>query len=108
MNIMYKPLITKYRICAHSLNIETGRFYNIPHNERFCYMCNNRKLEDEYHFILECEKYNDLRHKYLKPYYYRRPSVFKLVQLLSVCNIKQLNNLGKFLHLAEILRNNNK
>ena len=33
------------------------------------------------------------------------PSCFKLVQLLSVRNIKELNNLGKYLLLAEKIRN---
>jgi hypothetical protein len=28
VNYMYKPFIYKYRICAHNLNIETGRFNN--------------------------------------------------------------------------------
>ena len=32
------------------------------------------------------------------------PSCFTLVQLLSVCNIKELNNLGKYLLLAEKIR----
>ena len=33
------------------------------------------------------------------------PPCFKLVQLLSVRNIKELNNLGKYLLLAEKNRN---
>ena len=36
---------------------------------------------------LQCEKYIDVRRKYLKKYYWQRPSCFKLVQLLSVRNI---------------------
>ena len=32
---IYKPFICKYRMCAHNLNIETGRFNNINRNERF-------------------------------------------------------------------------
>jgi hypothetical protein len=33
------------------------------------------------------------------------PSAFKLTQLLSVQNIKELNNLGKYLYVAEKNRN---
>jgi hypothetical protein len=76
---------------------------------------------------LKCKKYDDMRKKYIKPYYWKKPSTFKLVQLLSacniklvqllsvcniklvqllsVCNIKELNNLGKFLYSAEKVRN---
>jgi hypothetical protein len=57
------------------------------------------------HILLQCEKYIDVRRKYLKKYYWQRPSCFKLVQLLSVHNIKELNNLGKYLLLAEKIRN---
>ena len=64
-------------------------------------MCNNNDIEDEYHFILECSKYVKIRRKYIKPYYCINPSVFKLTQLLSVQNIKELNNLGKYLYVAE-------
>jgi hypothetical protein len=42
-----------------NLNIETGRFNNINRNERFCFNCNKNSIEDEYHFILECSRYND-------------------------------------------------
>ena len=46
------------------------------------------------------QKFSELRIKYIKKYYYNRPSVFKLVQLLSINNVKQLCNLGKFLYRA--------
>ena len=69
-------------------------------------MCNLNVVEDEYHFILQCEKYIDVRRRYLKKYYWQMSSCFKLIQLLSVRNIKELNNLGKYLLLAaEKIRN---
>ena len=68
-----------------------------------CDVCNDSCIEDEFHFILRCKKYDDMRKKYIKPYYWKKPSAFKLVQLLSVCNIKELNNLGKFCILLKRL-----
>jgi hypothetical protein len=68
-------------------------------------MCNLNVVEDEYHFILQCEKYIDVIRRYLKKYYWQMPSCFELVQLLCVRNIKELNNLGKYLLLAEKIRN---
>ena len=56
VNYIYKPYITRYRICAHNLNIETGIFYKIDRCDRLCNNCNMRTIEDEYHFILECSK----------------------------------------------------
>jgi REP element-mobilizing transposase RayT len=64
--------------------IETGRYTGIVRNERKCILCNLNVLEDEFHFVLQCTKYNDLRKKYIKKYYWSTPSTFKLVQLLSV------------------------
>ena len=66
---------------------------------------NTNYIEDEYHFILVCSRYNDLRRKYFKQYYWRNPSAYKLVTLLSVINVKEMTNFGKYLCLAEKLRN---
>ena len=103
----YKRFITRFRISAHNLHIETGRRRNIQRINRICQLCNLNEIEDEFHFILKCPLYQTLRTKYIKPYYYRRPSVFKLVQLLSVSNVKDLCNLGKFLYNSDKLRNEN-
>ena len=64
-------------------------------------MCNKRAIEDEYHFILECDRYTDIRCKYIETYYYRNPFTFKLIQLLSLRSIKELDNIGKYLYTAE-------
>ena len=72
------------RISAHNLNIETGRFYNLDRHERVCSMCNLKVVEDEYHFILQCEKYIDVRRRYL--YNYCLYAILKnLVILVNIC-----------------------
>jgi len=70
-------------------------------------MCTCSEIEDEFHFILKCPKYKQLRYIYIKKYYWQRPSVFKLVQLLSVHNKKEICNLSKYLTHALQLRRNN-
>ena len=100
LNPTYRKYLSKFRLSAHSLNIEKGRYNNTNRRDRICTLCNSSDIEDEFHFILKCPIYNDLRVNYIKNYYYRRPSVFKLVQLLSVNNVKIINNLGKYLYLA--------
>ena len=47
--------------------------------------------------------YNDLRKLYIKPFYYERPSVFKLIQLFTTVNLKEICNLGRFLLQATIV-----
>ena len=84
-----------------------GRNRNVQRRNRTCQFCNTGEIEDEFHFILKCPLYHNLRIQYIKPYYYRRASVFKLVQLLSVQNVKELCNLGTFLYTSDKLRNGN-
>ena len=91
--------ITRFRTSLHSLNIAKCRDNNVLKSARICKLCHFNDIEDEFHFILKCPFYKDFRKKYIiiKKFYYEKPSVFKLVILLSVENTKELNNLGKFL-----------
>ena len=47
----------------HYLRIETGVWQSpkIPREERVCRACN--ELEDEIHFLLFCDKYDEIRRK---------------------------------------------
>ncbi len=98
--------LTQIRLSAHKLQIEYGRYRNIDRQDRKCTLCNLNDVEDEFHFILKCPVYNDLRNKYIKSYYRRRPSMFKLIELLNVDRDKEINNLCKFLYAARKLRHN--
>ena len=53
--------MTRIRISAHRLEIETGRYKNIPKNERTCSWCNlvfnNKDVEDELHLLNSCDLY---------------------------------------------------
>jgi len=50
--------------------------------------CN--KLEDEFHFMLECPLYKDIRKIYIKEYFWKYPNIPKFIQLLTSDN-KELN-----------------
>lgn len=94
----YKKQITRIRLSSHRLAIESGRHTNVPKERRLCKFCSD--IEDEFHFVLKCQQYREIRVKYIKKYYWKKPSVYKFIQLLSVQNFKELCNLGKYLHLA--------
>ena len=59
----YLRLLAKFRLSNHPLNIEIGRHRNIVKSERTCKCCHLHDIEDEFHFILKCPLYNDLRKK---------------------------------------------
>jgi len=56
-------------------------------------------IEDEFHFVLKCKIFQDFRNYLIKPYlyYWKKPSMYKFIQLLSSNNIRELCNLGIFL-----------
>ena len=57
--------MSKIRLSAHSLAIETGRYGRppVPATERFCKYCKD-KVENEIHFILDCPLYKSVRDKF--------------------------------------------
>ena len=94
---------------SHKLRIETGRYgrNRIDRNERQCQICNCGDIEDEYHFIIICNKYSDIRKIYIDKYYTQRPSMFKFIELLSSKKHKTLDNLAIFIKNALQVRNAN-
>ena len=91
-----RKYITKLRLSSHMLKIETGRYTNIPRHERKCEFCTKNDIEDEFHFVLICPLYNDLRYVYIHKYYHVRPSVQKLISLLNNENQKVLLKLALY------------
>ena len=61
-----------------------------------CTLCNLYILGDEYHYIMICPYFRHSREKYVKPYYYTRPSVIKFEKLLCSSSKRKLSNLAKF------------
>ena len=43
-------------------------------------------MEDEYHFVMECQRYMEHRKKYLSKKYWQRPSMFKFVDFINSNN----------------------
>ena len=56
-----RKCLTNLRISAHKLHIESGRYNNIPANERYCSLCTGHYIEDEKHFMLHCHTYATIR-----------------------------------------------
>ena len=104
---MFKYIIatSRLRMSSHRLAIESGRWARpnrIPVDERKCQECS--VLEDEYHFVIECKLFNDLRAKYLPRYFWIRPNMYKFVELLNSDNVNHIRNLGIYTYHAFNLR----
>ena len=65
----------------------------------------NFTLEYEYHFLLACPRFRDLRQKYFKRYYYTWPSIHTFIALMNSKSPSVLMNISKFLIEAFERRN---
>jgi hypothetical protein len=65
-NFEHRRCLTKLRISAHRLHIETGRYQGIPPHQRLCEQCDSGEVEDEIHFLLCCSKFREERQQLFK------------------------------------------
>ena len=86
--------LAKLRTSNHDLIIEKGRYQGIEVTNRTCEQCDMQRVEDEYHFLLECPKYDDLRREYLPRYYVNYPNRCKYLNLISTENDTELRTLS--------------
>ena len=73
--------------------VEKGRWMKprVQYIDKKCTLCNDNDIQDEYHIVLKCAYYNEVRRKYIKPYYHRHPSIYgsQMWQVNSqyICNV---------------------
>ena len=72
--------------------------YYKEYKERLCMNCNLRVIEDEYHVILICIKYLDLRILFILPKYYIQPSLERFCQLMNNKITDVICKLAAFVH----------
>ena len=60
----HRRILARFRSCNLPLAVETGRYTKpkTPIDERLCKYCDESSIEDETHFLIECELYSDIRY----------------------------------------------
>ena len=96
--------LTSLRLVSHRLQIEIGRHNDLARAERVCRVCNVQQTESEYHFMLVCPAYRDLRVKFLPRYCMSWPTLNKFDYLMKQNGNKILTNVAKFISAATKLR----
>ena len=76
-----RSYVARIRCGVLPLKIETGRYRNIPVDDRLCQSCDLNMVEDEIHFLLKC------------PYYVNERKM--LVQYLNHQNWTELEDVTK-------------
>ena len=61
-----RSTLSRIRLSAHKLAIESGRYNSTLMKERCCNVCCTGAMEDETHFLLECKAYINIRNMYLR------------------------------------------
>ena len=103
-NRKFRNVTAKLRLSSRELFVETGRHRQIPRQDRTCILCNIDDVEDEYHVILICPFYNNIRNTHIPRYVWTSPSMFKCVQLLNETSKQVLVKLSSFCLKAFKLR----
>ena len=67
-NFNDRKYVSKLRTSSHKLGIETGRHIRpvIPKDQRFCPSCDDRSIDDEHHFMLNCKQHSSERESLFK------------------------------------------
>jgi hypothetical protein len=103
----YRSALARLRCSAHRLNLEVSRYESILMENRICELCDRMNMcviEDEYHFVLQCPSYVELRASYIDQYFHVNPSYAKFIELLCTTNESYLRKLAIYVYLAMRLR----
>ena len=91
-----KPLI-KFRTLNHKLPIETGRWENIPRDNRTCKHCTSPAVADEQHYLFNCESIYHYRTQYLGKYISWSKPV-SINRILNLHKASDLKNVSRYLN----------
>ena len=90
----------------YSLAIETGRHTGTERSMRNCVLCNMNVVESEFHFMLVCPFYSELRNKYLPRYYNHWPTLQKFEDLIAKQSKHSIQQISRYIHYAFQKRTN--
>ena len=103
-NCKFRNALCKFRLSANSLEIETGRYNATPLEQRICKFCTSPHVENEYHFLLVCPIYTQLRRKFLPRFCWSFVNINKFKNIMSSNFEHSILNLAKFIFYAFKLR----
>ena len=99
--ITNRKSLVKLRIGNHKLIIESGRYDQIPRENRLCPSCRSSEIEDETHFLFKCPKCSIQRDEfYNKAQFY----VHNIKQLPPIEAIKELMNSSNYFVNLQLMK----
>ena len=102
--IKYQIALSKFRCSVHKLKVETGRHDDIAYENRLCTLCDYNQVEDEFHFVMICPVYENLRITYIPSLENRERNTETFYTLFND-NYQNTLNFAMFIFHAFNLRN---
>ena len=106
-NFEIRRAISRLRLSSHKLAIVTGKWYKIEKENRHCKFCPLGSIEDEFHFLLNCDSFSELRKSTLQEIkesenidLSKGNPIKKLRDLFSQGLLHSLHVLGKFIKVS--------
>ena len=103
LSFRYRNALAKFRCSSHSLMIEKGRHTDLDRLYRNCPLCIQRNvyiLEDEYHFLMVCPEYEDLRYNFFPENMLTNVNLNKFYSFMTSKNEHVITSLAKYLFHA--------
>ena len=90
--------MSKLRLGSHNFMVERGRWEKPKRDfiKRICDSCN--RIEDEFHIVFNCSRFDDLRNQYIDKSLVQNPSIYNLVKLINSKDKISVRKLGIFFH----------
>ena len=116
-NTKHRQMLTKLRLSNHKLMIERGRHLKLELSERICPVC-QQGIEDEIHFLVQCNQYTTLRNPLIDMCLKTRPQfefyteeqkfIFMMTTPSLMCNVSKfvycaMNERDTYLDVKETL-----
>ena len=88
-NQKHRRAVEKLRVGNHNLRIETGRHSTpkVPEHMKTCQYCNSNQIENEFHFLLTCNRYNTIRKTFIDVITSKYPSFDSLDDEHICCSV---------------------
>lgn len=82
----YKLLkyVIKFRTRSNKLPVEVGSWNNIDYNDRKCVLCHENFIGDEFHYLLECKEFSNIRKRCIDKKYVNFPNIVKFKQVMQI------------------------
>ena len=87
-------------LCCGICSIDKHPTPRIPRHERTCKVCTSQEVEDEYHFLLLCNAYLDIRQKFIPAKFYTAPNKHKFYVLMATRSDKYILALANYVYYA--------